>query len=81
MRRDTLGARVTRIIDDHGKGKLAGSRNITSAEPSYGSIDSNIRIVGSEFESFVQLSRGFLDAEFGPGKIGDLARPRAMVWL
>src|SRR5882762_801109 len=70
---NTLGARVTRIIGDHGKGKLTGSRNITGAEPSYGSIDSNIRIVGSEFESFVELARGFLDAEFGHGKIADLA--------
>jgi len=65
---DVLGASVTRILGDDGLGKLAGFLDVAGAEPSDGSIDSDIRIGGSEFESLVQFETGF-----GDGKIGDLA--------
>jgi len=70
---DVLGASVTRILGDDGLGKLAGFLDVAGAEPSDGSIDSDIRIGGSEFESLVQFASGFVETGFGDGKIGDLA--------
>ena len=71
---DVLGASVTRILGDDGLGKLAGFLDVAGAEPSDGSIDRDIRIGGSEFESLVQFASGFVETGFGDGKIGELAK-------
>jgi len=70
---DILAAGMTRILGDDGLGKLAGFLDVAGAEPSDGSIDSDFRIVGSEFESLIQFASGFVETGFGDGKIGDLA--------
>ncbi len=70
---DVLGTGVTRIIGDNGLGKQAGFLDVPGAEPSYGSIDSDIRIGRGEFESFVQLASCFVEPGFGNGKSGELA--------
>jgi hypothetical protein len=70
---DVLGASVTWILADDGLRKLAGFLNVTGAEPSDGSIDSDFGIGRGEFEGFVQFARGFVETGFGDGKIGNLA--------
>src|SRR5260370_18164029 len=73
---DVLGTGVTRIIGDNGLGKLAGFLDVAGAEPSYGSIDSDIRIGRGGFERFVELASGFVGGGVGKRKIRELAGAR-----